>query len=345
MKGEMNPRERWGLLLIDEFPDRPPVFPLVTSHAAKIHGCNLIEYCTDGKIMAEAQLKAYKRYGMEGLSIFTDVGIIAEAMGSKYELREFEVPIIIDPIVKDSEQVDKLIVPDAGSAGRLPVYLEAIDRLYVSVGDIVPIFAYIPCPFTTAAGLRGVESFLMDTLRNVELAHFLLKVSLEAAIALCDECVLMGALPILVDPLASGSVISRRTYNAFAQPYETKLIEYLHRYDLDITLHICGDTSFMLDLIVETGADLFSFDQADFGDAVTKMGEKTRLVGNIPPNALLESSKLEIDDAVNSIINIGLSSPKGMVVSTGCEAPISSNEWKVEALIETGKRCRYNMNW
>ena len=93
MKGEMNPRERWGLLLIDEFPDRPPVYPLVTSHASSVYGCDLIKYCTDGKILAEAQLTAQRRYGHEGLSVFTDVGIIAEAMGSRYHIREFEVPI------------------------------------------------------------------------------------------------------------------------------------------------------------------------------------------------------------------------------------------------------------
>jgi len=340
--GEMNPRERWGLLLIDEFPDRPPVYPLVTSHAAAAYGCDLIEYCTDGGILAEAQMEAQRCYGHEGLSVFTDVGIIAEAMGSKYHLRKFEVPTLDEPFVTDEAKIDELRVPDPSSQGRLPVYIEAINRMYGAAGDILPIFAFIPCPFTTAAGLRGVEDFLMDTVTAPENAHRLLEISLSAAIRLSDECILAGALPVLVDPLASGSVISRRTYGEFAQPYQQRLISYLHRYDLDITLHICGDTSGMLDMIPETGADLFSFDQADVQTAVNSMGNRVRLVGNLPPHQLLPSSNVQIESDTERLLEQGIVNPRGFVLSTGCEVPIRCEPDKLQAMISTGKTAKYD---
>lgn len=345
MPGEMNSRERWGLLLIDEFPDRPPVYPLVTSHAAAAYGCNLINYCTDGRILAEAQMEAQRRYGHEGLSVFTDVGIIAEAMGSKYHLREFEVPILDKPLVNEETKIDELEVPDPYSQGRLPVYLEAIDQMYGAVGDILPIFAFIPCPFTTAAGLRGVEDFLMDTVTAPENAHRLLEISLSAAIRLSDECILAGALPMLVDPLASGSVISRRTYGEFAQPYQQRLISYLHRYDLDITLHICGDTSGMLDMIPETGADLFSFDQVDEKTAVNAIGDRVRLVGNLPPHQLLPSSNAQVKRGTERIMEQGIKNPRGFVLSTGCEVPIRCEPGKLQAMINTGKTAKYDKGW
>jgi len=339
--GEMNPRERWSLLLIDELPDRPPVYPLVTSHAATVHGCNLFQYCTVGKTLADAQLSAQQIYGHEGLSVFTDVGIIAEAFGSRYHLREFDVPILDKPIISDSVQIDCLEIPDPGSTGRLPVYLEAIERLYLSAGDVLPVFAYIPCPFTTAAGLRGTDDFLIDTIMAPEAAHQLLDVALEAAIRFCDECILAGALPILVDPLASGSVISRRTFTEFALPYNRRLISYLHRYDLDITLHICGETSALLDLIPETGADLFSFDKLDIYKAVNEIGASVRLVGNLPPNSLLSSSGSQIETACETVLHAGILNPKGFVLSTGCEIPINCNPQKLQALINLGKKAKY----
>ena len=341
----MNPRERWGLLLIDEFPDRPPVYPLVTSHAAAVYGCDLIKYCTDGKTLAEAQMQAQRFYGHEGLSVFTDVGILAEAMGSKYRLREFDVPILEMPLVTDPVQIEEIAVPDPRSDGRLPVYLEAIDRMYQAVGDILPIFAFIPCPFTTAAGLRGVEDFLMDTVMAPEDANRLLEISLQVALRFCDECILAGALPILVDPLASGSVISRRTFGQFALPYQKRLIGYLHRYDLDIALHICGDTSGMLDLIPDTGADLFSFDQAEISSVVNSMGAQVRLIGNWPPHALLPSSRMPVDAGTEQILNEGLKNPKGFVVSTGCEVPIRCQMDKLQAFISIGKSARYDKDW
>lgn len=345
MSGEMNPRERWGLLLIDEFPDRPPVYPLVTSHAAAVYGCDLIQYCTDGKILAQAQLSAQRIYGHDGLSIFTDVGIIAEAMGSRYHLREFDVPILDKPIITDPEMGADLSLPDPVRDGRLPVYLEAIERLYDAVGDVLPIFAFIPSPFTTAAGLRGVEDFLTDTLIAPDTAHRLLQISLNAATRFCDVCVLAGALPVLVDPLASGSVISRKTYREFALPYQQRLIRYLHRYDLDITLHVCGNMSAMLDLIPLTGADLFSFDKADVNDAVDTMGERVRLVGNVSPQELLPSSQTMIDRETGALLAKGIKNPKGFVLSTGCEVPIHCQEEKLHTLIQVGKQASYDFQW
>ncbi|NQS98001.1 MAG: uroporphyrinogen decarboxylase family protein [candidate division Zixibacteria bacterium] len=345
MRGEMNPRERWSLLLIDEFPDRPPVFPLVTSHAANVFGCDLIQYCTDGKILAEAQLAAQRYYGHDGLSVFTDVGIIAEAFGSSYHLREFDVPILDQPVLSDLSNIDSLQIPDPGSNGRLPVYLEAIDLLFRRAGDVLPVFAYIPCPFTTAAGLRGVENFLIDTMMNPEAAHLMLDISCRAAERFCDECILAGALPILVDPLASGSVISRRSFKEFAAPYQRNLIRCLHRYDLDIMLHICGDTSNMLDLIPGTGADLFSFDQVDINAVLDEIGDRVRLVGNLPPNNLLASSSMSIEENTDIILSKGLKNPKGYVLSTGCEVPIKCEHRKLQAMINLGKTARYENGW
>lgn len=345
MPGNMNARERWGLLLIDEFPDRPPVYPLVTAHAAAVYGCDLIEYCTDGKILAEAQMEAQRIYGHDGLSVFTDVGILAQAMGSTYHLRKFDVPILDRPIVDDPVKIDALSVPDPRSDGRLPVYLDAIDRLYRTASDVLPIFAFVPCSFTTCAGLRGAEDFLMDTVTAPGDAHRLLEIALMAALRLCDECILAGALPMLVDPLASGSVISRRTYERFALPYQQRLISYLHRYDLDITLHICGDTSGMLDLIAATGADLFSFDQVEVQEVVAAMGAQMRLVGNLAPHSLLPSSKASIESETEQTLEAGLKNPRGFVLSTGCEVPIRCQPEKLQTIIEIGKRSAYGKGW
>lgn len=339
--GEMNVRERWSLMLIDEKPDRPPVFPLVTSHSASVLGCDLIKYCTDGKVLAQSQLQAQRKYGHDGLSVFSDVGILAEAMGSRYRLREFEVPILDCPVIDNIGKISELQIPDPGSDGRLFVYLEAIETLYTAMGDVLPIFAYIPSPFTTSAGLRGVDSFLMDTILEPEAAHALLELSLEAAIRFCDECILAGALPILVDPLASGSVISRKTFSLFALPYNERLIRYLHRYDLDITLHICGDTSGMVDLIADTGADLFSFDMLDVDAAVGAIGDRVRLIGNIPPNGLLSGSGYALEESSNSILKSGITNPKGFVFSTGCEVPIRCDSDRLNRMIKIGNGARY----
>jgi uroporphyrinogen decarboxylase len=296
-------------------------------------------------MLAEAQLAAQRRYGHEGLSVFTDVGIIAQAMGSQYHLREFEVPMLDQPAVIDYQQIEELQIPEPGSKGRLGVYLEAIERLYRLAGDVLPVFAYIPCPFTTAGGLRGAENFLMDTIVAAEMAHNLLEISLQSAQKFYSQCMLAGALPVLVDPLASGSVISRRTYAEFALPYEKRFIDHLHRFDLDVTLHICGDTSRMLDLIKQTGADLFSFDLVDITSVEEEMGDEVRLVGNLPPASLLPTSQMEVQELTRTALAAGIRNRKGFVLSSGCEVPIMCAPEKLKLMIDTGKRAKYNSIW
>lgn len=337
----MNPRERWGLLLIDEQPERLPVFPLITSHSAIVQGINLIEYCTDGKKLADSQITAQRKYRHDGLSVFSDVGIVAEAMGSKYRFREFEVPILAEPVLKNLDDFDVLLAPEPSSDGRLPVYIEAIERLYNLKGDVLPVFAYIPSPFTTAAGVRGIDNFLIDTIMNPKEVEVLLEICLVNIKRFCDACFLAGALPILVDPLASGSVISRRTFENFALPYNRELISYLHRFDLDVTLHICGETSSIVDLIIDTGADLFSFDQISVNEVRNSIGDKVRLVGNFPPHSLLKSSKIDILEGSRAIIDSGLKTPRGFVFSTGCEVPIKCDCRKLKVIIQLGKNYKH----
>ena len=340
-RGLMTPRERWGLLLIDERPDRPPTLPLITTHAATVFGCGLDVYCANGKVLAEAQLAARKRYRHDGFSVFTDVGLIAEAFGSRYHLRADDAPILDAPVLNDIRQADRLVQPDPGSSGRMPAILDAVHRLHLAAGDEVPTFAYIPCPFTTAAGLRGVDAWLMDTVLEPEAAEVVLELALEAAIRLADECVLAGALPVLVDPLASGSVISPRTFERFALPPTRRLIRHLHRYDLDVTLHICGDTSGLLDQIARTETDLFSFDQLPIATARQALGAKIRLVGAVPPHGLLRSSEIDVAAVGAAQGAEGLANPAGFAFATGCEVPIRCDPDKLAALVQVGKGLRY----
>jgi len=112
-----------------------------------------------------------------------------------------------------------------------------------------------------------------------------------------------------------------------------------------ISLFISGDTSNILDLIPQTGADLFSFDLVQLEQVRNAMGEKVRLVGNLPPNELLDSSHVDVRQKTSTIISEGIVNPRGFVLSTGCEVPIQCNSEKLDMLIRLGKESAYNFGW
>lgn len=333
MNNKLTPRERFGLLLIDEVPDRVVTYPLITSHAATIMGCTVAEYCTNGITLGNAQIEAWRLYNHDAISIFTDVGLIAEAFGSHYAIPEDDVPILTEPCLKDTAKMDVLTIPDPENSGRLPVYLDAIDCCYGAVGDLVPIIAFIPAPFTTAAQLRGISHFLKDTIRAPEIAHSLLDLSADAGEALIDACMNHGALPMLVDPLASCSVISPNIFTRFALPYISRLMDFMHRYDLDTMLHICGETELILKSIPDTNTDLFSFDKNECSVTKSEIGSSIRLIGNISPDDLLFSTPQKIGDNVKNTLDKMKDTPKGFVIATGCEVPIAAPVENVKAFI------------
>lgn len=341
----LTPRERFGLLVIDEVHDRVPVFPLLTSHAAVFCGVPLRRYYTDGETMAKCQLQAREFYQTDFISIFSEVGLIAEGLGSKYAYPEDDLPILSRPKWRSLDEVPKRLTevgipnlefPD--SQCRFGVYFDAIDYAYEAIGDRVPILAYIPAPFTTAQQLVEPETFLLGMMESPELVNRLLRYALAAVVSFSQKVIRQGALPILVDPLASGSVLSPNQYQEFALPFEKAVIDFWHRYDLDVVLHICGDTSRIINLMPETGADLISVDRIQLEEALKVAGERVRIVGNFDTSDLLLGTTKEIAERVERMVLLGKTCPRGYVAATGCEVPLATPRENILSLVQTAKR-------
>lgn len=334
MKDRLTPRERFGLLVIDEPQDRVSIFPLITSHAARVLGASIRDYVTSGAVMAQAQLAAQDRYGHDFISLFSEVGIIAEALGSEFSFPEDDLPIIERPRWRElPEESDLSDVPELSDTGRLRVYLDAINLAYESRGDTVPILAYVPAPFTTCQHLVETEAFLLGLMLEPERVHRLLQYATRSVIAFSRSCINAGALPILVDPLASASVVSPDQFRDFCLPYEKEVISYWHRYDLDVVLHICGDTAPITELMVESGADLLSVDRVDLASVVAKVGDKVRIIGNFNTSEIWLGDPAGIEKKAVEMTRTGLACPKGYVAATGCEVPLATQGENVDAFI------------
>ncbi len=304
MREVLTPRERFGLLVIDEQPDRCNIIPLVTSHAARVKGIKLRDYYTNGESMARAQITAYELYGHDAISIFSEVGIIAEAMGSEFAYPEDDLPVLKNPVLSRVD-IEEVTIPKTAKAGRLSLYIEAIEYAYGALGDRVPILAYVPAPFTTGMMLSDPNDFLLQTIRDAPHIKKVMEKSLAAAIEFCYDIIDAGGLPIIVDPLASSSVISPKAYKEFALPYERRLIDFLHRYDLDVILHICGETTPILDLLPDTNADLISLDRVSIAHALDKLSRKMRIIGNFDTSNLAFSKPGAIKEGVMEMARLG----------------------------------------
>ncbi|MEM4246567.1 MAG: uroporphyrinogen decarboxylase family protein, partial [Candidatus Bathyarchaeia archaeon] len=167
-----------------EEPDRIPTIPLVSYALSDLIGCTVFEYCHDAKKLSDAVIAGHRRFGYDAVIVFADVYLFAEAVGLRLEFPENSVPKPLESPILTLDDAEKLEIPDVRRDGRLPVLLEAIERVSREFGDDVALYSGGQGPFSLAAEIRGLESFLKDLYVNRPLAEKLIRFSAEYMIEL-----------------------------------------------------------------------------------------------------------------------------------------------------------------
>ena len=133
---------------------------------------------------------------------------------------------------------------------RLNEWIVATQRLVDEIGDEVLVIARADAgPFSLAAQLRGMEAFLFDVGegREPQLLDQLLSFCTEYALSFATLLLATGAHVVTIgDALASGSLISPKTFERYAFPYQKRLTEAIHARGGRFSIHVCGRTTRVL---------------------------------------------------------------------------------------------------
>ena len=79
----MKPLARLAAYAKGEPVDRLPCVPIVGNTAARVINARVGEFRNNGRLIAEAQIAAYRLFGYDIIRIFTDLYTQAEAMGAR----------------------------------------------------------------------------------------------------------------------------------------------------------------------------------------------------------------------------------------------------------------------
>lgn len=334
-KDTMTPKERVLGMLQGQKVDRVPSAPLILNLCSRVAGVTISKFNSNAQVMGEAQVMAWEKFGHDIPLMFTTTSTVAEAMGTKLFYPEDDAPWVDKPLVEKPEDVNKVKIADPWQDGRLPVYLEAARYVLDRIGDKVFVGCIYAAPFTTAAHLRGTETLIRETYKNPGLVHELLELAEASAINMIDALAELGVVPVIVEPVASASLISPRQFEKFALPHLTKIVERAHQKGSPICLHICGKTTPIIEMMATTGAEILSIDQIDMQIAKEKVGEKVCLLGNVKPAETLYKGTPEMVRAeVREIIEKAGDNPRGLIVSSGCEVPFNTPHENIAALID-----------
>ncbi len=313
---------------------------------ATVIGAPIGTYCSDPEVMARGQLALYEELGQDIIFVGCDNYYIAEGFGCVTELPADETPHLVKPPLERIGDVGDLEVPDPLTDGRMPVMLEATRLVRQAVGDDVAIRTPGTGPFALASYFIGTQEFLIEIgmakagmpESEPEAIHRALDLAADALIAFGKASVDAGSdLLHCGDSLASCDVISPADYEEWAFPYQRKVLQAWKDYGARTLLHICGDSSKVLDLYAQTGADIIEVDhKVDLALARSIVGDRACVIGNVDPvTVLLQGTPERVRAASEECLDAGRGG--GYVLGSGCVVPRITPLENVRAMVDAAR--------
>jgi len=333
----MNGHQRITAVLNGEMPDKRPVLLHNFMTAAQEAGVSMRDYREDPQQAAQAHIDFAEKYDLDGILIDVDTCTLAGALGVPVDLPEDEPARTIAGKLRSIKDVKDLGQPNVAGNERIQKWLEICRIIKKYFGD--EKFVRGNCdqaPFSLASMVRGTQDFMLDLIADRELVFKLLEYCTDACI---QFIALMAETNIDMvsngDSPAGPEMISPDMYQAFALPYEKKIVAAAHKKGLPYALHICGNTGPILDLMLKAGADALELDfKTDINKIYAAFRNKTVLIGTIDPVGVLTfGSPDEVEREAVELLSLYQDSPR-FIMNAGCAMTPNTPPDNIKRLIE-----------
>lgn len=328
----MNSIERVESRLRREPVDKVPNLNIIMQFAAKYINVPYGKYCTDYRYLVEGNIQCCRDFGIDMVSAISDPYRETAGFGGNVDILEDDVPRCTDYLIKEYSDVKKLKNIDPSQSERMTDRLHAISLYRQVCSGEFPILGWVEGAFAEANDLRGMYALMIDLRKEPAFVKELIEICLEQSILFAGQQIREGAQYIGIGD-AAASLVSPRFYQELILPAEKRLIDEIHRNGAKAKLHICGNTTALLGLMAESGADIIDIDHlVDLKTAVEKIGDKALVCGNFDPvSVLLEGDVEMVKQSVRSCLKIGKDQ---LIISAGCEVPKFTPQENLKAVAE-----------
>ncbi|MCZ2150046.1 MAG: uroporphyrinogen decarboxylase family protein [Bryobacterales bacterium] len=315
----MTGRERVQARIQGRPVDSLPLMPITMMFAADTIGVPYLEYVTDHRVLAEAQLETAAKFDFDYVSVISDPAREASDLGAKIQWFDNQPPAVVETeaLLSDKASLAGLRLPEIAGGRRMLDRVEGVRLLAKQAGVNKTVEGWVEGPCAMAADLRGLNTLMLDLYDDegfvIDLFEFVVAMETEFARAQ----VRAGATLIGIGD-AAASLIGPKFYQRFVQPYEQKLIRSIRGIGVPVRLHICGNTRKILSGMGETGADIIDLDfLSPLAEGRAAMGGSQVLLGNMDPvRALRDGSP---DSVFQRLEECYAAAGPRYIVGAGCE--------------------------
>jgi uroporphyrinogen decarboxylase len=267
---------------------------------------SFLEVCKTPDLAAEVSLQPFHRLGVDAIIVFSDILIVAEAMGLPLDVPD-SGPVLGNP-VRDPSDIDHLRLFDPNDATRF--LGDAIRAICRSAGPTIPVLGFAAAPWTLACYMvegqtRGELIKIKQMLYTApDLLRALLDKIARATAPYLRAQIEAGATAVQLFDTWAGE-LSQDEYDAFALPATQRLIEEIRKSGAPVILYSKG-TSHLLSSLAKSGADVLSVDwRIPLDEARRVVGHRIALQGNVDPRILLTREEIAAGAARAAISQTG----------------------------------------
>ena len=262
---------------------------------------SFLEVCQNPELTAEVSLQPWKRFGFDGVILFSDILIPTLALGVELDFNPG--PVIQKPI-RAAKDIRALEAQDLFE--KIPYVFQTLELLKKELPASTTLIGFCGAPFTVACYLiegKHGEDFLHAKKLMKEapiLFHIVLDKLCGLFIAYLKAQVRAGAEVIQIFE-SWASLLSAEEYVEFAYPYEKRMVDELKSL-APVILFAKGSSQFLKE-IKKIEAPIVSIDSSlSLKEARDIVGSETILQGNLNPEILAKGTPEEIRRETEKIL-------------------------------------------
>lgn len=265
------------------------------------------------ELACEVTIQPIDELEVDAAIIFSDILVIPDAMGLKYEMIPGKGPLFPSTITSSAD-IEKLIY-GSSAADDLSYVYEALALTKKTLNNRVPLIGFAGAPFTIFCYMiegQGSKTFSKAKkmlYQSPELAHSLLNKITDTTIAYLKNKTNCGADVIQIFDSWAG-VLDQSSFLTFSLPYIQKIIDALN---VPTTIFAKGAWHSIKEM-AESSCNVVGLGWTDNPERVRKLVGKDKILqGNLDPCALyadpktIESKTKEMISKFggNHIVNLG----------------------------------------
>jgi len=309
----------------------------ITIHGLEKYGWKFPEIHTDPRKMASMAASSFQLFGFPCAVVPFDMGVEAEALGSKANYYPHATDILYPTIsqhpAEKVEDLDLQVPSDLTKAARIPLVVEALRLLKKEVGDKVVIGSHVLGPYTLAGQLLDLSQLAKAALKKAEMVGKLLDKLAGVLIDIVRIYRAAGADYITVREMGAGpDILSPRIFESLIRPHLTRIFKEI---ESPKTLHICGDTNAIVDQMALCGADALSVEKKNnVAETRRKLGASALIFGQLDAYGVLCQGKPDqVEKAVMEAIEAGVNA-----IWPGCDIWPNAPKENMEMLISAARK-------